>query len=360
MIAKEEEITQAEVNDDGESSDSEEEVQTQQSEDIIDENGNSDTESEPQYFVTLAEQGMKKSSRQFYTFRHKLQAIKFMAQPEYASKKDASKPNFYKVGKILKIGDTTAERWWKDREKISEQMKKAKSGGGLKFGGLASRVRRTSRKPKHEALDAYVMTKFTDFYGQAFEISPGHLVKWGRDFARDNSITFKGSHGWLHRLTIRNNIRYRAVTTSGHTCPHNGREKFDQFMQTIHRKNERRGISVGQGLMGNGDQTSIAMAMPGKKSIARVGATQVAAKNTGHVKNRLTVFLFVVDNGCIEEPTILFKGLKNVPKECQQVPGCHVMVTKKGFATTAVMQYWARTQFPRRRQTRFAQGKPFH
>ena len=44
------EITQAEVNDDGESSDSEEEVQiieTQQSEDIIDENGNSDTESEP-------------------------------------------------------------------------------------------------------------------------------------------------------------------------------------------------------------------------------------------------------------------------------------------------------------------------
>ena len=31
-----------------------------------------------------------------------------------------------------------------------------------------------------------------------------------------------------------------------------------------------------------------------------------------------------------------------------------------GFATTAVMQYWARTQFLRRRQTPFTQGKPFH
>ena len=49
--------------------------------------------------------------------------------------------------------------------------------------------------------------------------------------------------------------------------------------------------------MGNGAQTSIAMAMPWKKSMARVGATEVAAKNMGHVKSRLTVVLFVVDNG---------------------------------------------------------------
>ena len=98
------------------------------------------------------------------------------------------------------------------------------------------------------------------------------------------------------------------------------------------------------------------MAMPGKKSLARVGASQVAAKKTVHVKNRLTVFLFLLDNGWIDEPNILFKVKKNVPLECQDVPGCHVMVTKKGFATT--VQYWARTRFPKRRRTPFTQGKP--
>ena len=113
-------------------------------------------------------------------------------------------------------------------------------------------------------------------------------------------------------------------------------------------------------VQGNADQVPLFFAMPNKKSLVPVGAKQVAAKTTGHTKARFTAHLFVVDNGWIEEPLIIFKGLKKVPEDCRDLEGVHVVVNSKGFANSAAIQYWARTRLPQRRQTPFTRGKPFH
>ena len=89
--------------------------------------------------------------------------------------------------------------------------------------------------------------------------------------------------------------------------------------------------------MGNADQVPLFFAMPNKKSIAPVGAKQVAAKTTGHTKARLTAHLLALDNGWIDEALVIFKGLKKVPEDCKQIDGVHVVVNSKGFANSAVV-----------------------
>ena len=86
----------------------------------------------------------------------------------------------------------------------------------------------------------------------------------------------------------------------------------------------------------------------------------MAAKTTGHTKARLTAHLLALDNGWIDEALVIFKGLKKVLEDCKEIDGVHVVVNTKGFANSAVVQYWARTRLPLRRQTPFTRGKPFH
>ena len=189
-------------------------------------------------------------------------------------------------------------------------------GRRFKTWGVAKTFKTRSRRAKNPELDEFVLQKFRAMYEKAYEITPGHLVSFAKEYSREHGLQFKALNVWLHRFTLRQKLRYRHVTTSGHVCPHDGKSKYEAFMKEISVKNARRGIVVGAGQMGNADQVPLFFAMPNKKSLVPVGAKQVAAKTTGHTKARFTTHLFVVDYGWTEELLIFFKGLK-VPEDCR-------------------------------------------
>ena len=71
----------------------------------------------PAYFAKFESAGLKKKVCHSYTKHEKVQAVKFMTQPQYKST-NKDQPNFYKVAKI---GATNAERWWKQRDELAHK-----------------------------------------------------------------------------------------------------------------------------------------------------------------------------------------------------------------------------------------------
>ena len=54
-----------------------------------------------------------------------------------------------------------------------------------------------------------------------------------------------------------------------------------------------------------------------------IGQTTISVKTTGHDKTRFTLMLCADNMGRKLKPTIIFRGLKKIPKGCPE--GIHVM-----------------------------------
>ena len=182
--------------------------------------------------------------------------------------------------------------------------------------------------------------KFTERWLQAKQVTAKHFVNWGKQYAANNGINdFKASHGWVWRFAIRERLSNRAVTTSGHTMPSEGKANFEWWLIELHEVNSRAGVVVGEGNAAN---------------------MEVPARNTGHTKLRFTAQLCVMDDGLILDPLVVFKALRKVPAECKNLPGIVVCVTKGGSANRAIVQYWAKTVWDKRPRKPRNIGKPSH
>ena len=119
-------------------------------------------------------------------------------------------------------------------------------------------------------------------------------------------LCFKASRWWVTTFIDRWGFLLRKKTTVGQRLPSDLTEKVISFISQC--KTCMKLNNIAPCFIGNMDETAIWYDMPGATTIAVKGTNSVPLLTTGHEKQRITVCLAAMANGCRLKPLIVFKG----------------------------------------------------
>ena len=122
---------------------------------------------------------------------------------------------------------------------------------------------------------------------------------------------FKASGGWVSKFCKRNRLVRRCITSQGQKIPANASKIAEKFIKDISA------LTAGHSLNNilNMDEVPVYFDMPTKHTLESMGQKTIQTKTTGHEKTRFTVALTCTAAGRKLKPFIIFKGLKNIPKQ---------------------------------------------
>ena len=129
----------------------------------------------------------------------------------------------------------------------------------------------------------------------------------------DSAAEFKASLGWSVRFMRRHNLVRRAVTSIGQQIPEDAQRMATQFFADVRRQIENGNLAPGQ--IANMDEVPVYFDMPRNHTIDFKGLHTIKLNTTGHEHLRFTVVLTMLASGLRLKPMIIFKGLKNVPRQ---------------------------------------------
>ena len=141
-------------------------------------------------------------------------------------------------------------------------------------------------------------------------------------FEKKKANPFSASNGWLDRFKKRNRIASRAATSVGQKIPPDAKIIALDFFEKI---DKLRTDCEGNFVVWNMDQMPVYFDSPNNRTLDFQGNDTISIKTTGHEKSRFTLMLCADNQGRKLKPSIIFKGIKNVPKSCIGLKGIHVM-----------------------------------
>ena len=123
--------------------------------------------------------------------------------------------------------------------------------------------------------------------------------------------TFKASQGWAVRFMNRSGLVQWRTTSIGQMVPEDAQTRAQEFLM------KTKDLISGDiaNALANMDEVPMYFDLPKSSTIDFKGLHTVKVKTTGHEKLRFSVVLTVLANGAKLKPMLIFKGLKNVPKE---------------------------------------------
>ena len=229
-------------------------------------------------------------------------------------------------------GRRTIDDWLKNEEKLNETM-----------GTVSMRNRKRlpkERIPKFPAVDASVIEKMKKDRKNKLTLNENHLqmealTVYYKEFPTQEMRVekpFVASSGWIRNFKQRNRITSRAVTSVGQKVPANATELALEFFEHIEKLRVESGKNF---IIWNMDQMPVYFDSPKNRTLDFRGATTVSVKTTGHEKTRFTLMLCADNTGRKLKPTVIFGGLKKVPKGCPE--GIYVMTgeMKPGYSLIA-------------------------
>ena len=254
------------------------------------------------------------------TLRLRLDALKYLDEEANGNKSLTAR----------KFGvDRRTIRYWRRQKDKLEQTREDKT--------VKIRNRRQTlkeRKPRYPEVDQKVLEvlkterkkKLTmegdDLKMEAIKSFQELEEKQGTS-ARD---VFKASDSWLKGFKARNNVLYKSVTSTGQKIPSDAKKIALEFFEQI---DSIRGNCSGNFIVWNMDQTPCYFDSPKNRTFDFSGNNTVGVRTTGNEKTRFTLMLCADNQGRKLEPTIIFKGIKNVPKGCPK--GIKIMTGMKKF-----------------------------
>ena len=296
----------------------------------------------PEYFQNILSKYSHagKKRRASYSFRQKLALIGWM-DFQYSSQET---PNWSDASKRTGINRTTLREWYADREVLKKQVDDVKQlGSSKKYGGSGSKKRIRLGKSAFPAIDEQLLNYFDGRANDNLSISRKLLRKQSVRIAQTMGMeTFKGSKGYIHRFIKRNAIVPRTITGSGQQVPHDACALALGFIADVGESQLALNIQPGKGGNGQIDETPMWWSMASKRTLRRVGQKIITQKSSGHEKKRFSAVLCGLDNKTKVKPMVIFKGLKNVPKEVRDRSDVCVAVSKGGSMTPDLMQTWIR------------------
>jgi hypothetical protein len=113
---------------------------------------------------------------------------------------------------------------------------------------------------------------------------------------------FQASNGWLTRFLRRKRLVIRRVTTSGRELPSDAGATVEAFLRDCEEFME---MDFDLDTLLNGDETSIYIDPPTRRTYDHIGARKVEAVTTGQQKTRVSVCLTATAGGTKLKPLIL-------------------------------------------------------
>jgi hypothetical protein len=113
---------------------------------------------------------------------------------------------------------------------------------------------------------------------------------------------FQASNGWLTRFLRRKRLVIRRVTTSGRELPRDAGATVEAFLRDCEEFME---MDFDLDTLLNGDETSIYIDPPTRRTYDHIGARKVEAVTTGQQKTRVSVCLTATAGGTKLKPLIL-------------------------------------------------------
>lgn len=227
-------------------------------------------------------------------------------------------------------------QWLKNEDKLL-QLQKSKSrinGGGRKnlFPELENQTMEWFRKQR----DRKLVVTYASFRKQAQLIAKSL-----------NIDQLKFSTSWIRGVCKRNKISNRRIThkTQADNCNDLLELKriVDPYLQNVQYKSR----DYDPKNILNMDETPCYFDMLGDSTLHFKGAKSVEGLTTGHSKSRFTVVLCTTMSGIYLRTTVIFKGLKKIPKiNCPK--NIYLAVSPGGTMNTPLMKLWANECLKRR------------
>ena len=137
------------------------------------------------------------------------------------------------------------------------------------------------------------------------------------------SEEFGASRGWLEKFLHQHGFTLRRKTTVSQSLPECYISKVVAFIMKTRKMIH--GEHFSPSLIGNMDETSLWLDIPGDTIVSQVGEQTVSVRSTGHDKARFTVVLAAMADGRKIKPYVVFKGVQQIP-ELSRVAGVVVVV----------------------------------
>jgi hypothetical protein len=221
----------------------------------------------------------------------------------------------------------------------------------VKDRSLSVRERRRlpkERIPKYPEVDNRVIEWFKERRENGYGVNTDKITKKALEvFGQLHPIEqplqerpkFGATSGWLKRFMGRNKLKSRFATSVGQKIPKDAKDIALAFFDRI---DAFRADQVDNNyFIANMDELPVYFDSPYNKTFDFKGNKSVNIKTTGYEKMRFTLILCAYNDGRKCRPTIIFKGLKKVPKG--DFKGVEVMVADGGSVNTDVMKKWIKT-----------------
>ena len=144
--------------------------------------------------------------------------------------------------------------------------------------------------------------------------------------------------GWVDKFLQRYNFCIRQKTRTGQRLPLELTDKVTKFVLFCSKQQTR--FKFVPGAIGNMDETAIWTDMLGDMDTK--GVKTVLILTTGHKKNRVTVCLGALANGCKLQPLMVFKG-KRLLAELKDVCGVVIEMSSNSWMQALTTLAWMRS-----------------
>lgn len=161
---------------------------------------------------------------------------------------------------------------------------------------------------------------------------------------------FLASRGWLQKFFKRYCLSIRRRTTVSQRLPAELVPRVVSFIIKTRKLRMMRNYSLSN--IGNMDETSLWLDMPGETTVSRTGERTISIGTTSHNKGRFTVILAAMADGRKLKPYVVFKGVQPVAA-LMAIPGVVVAFSKNGWMNEDltidwVTKVWGALNFQRR------------
>lgn len=179
------------------------------------------------------------------------------------------------AARLLKVDEKRIRDW--KLQSANGHFTKLESDIGLIQADKRKKLQGGGRKPNYDEMEDILALWIIEQRQNYFRVTRKSISMKASELV--NNSNFKASRGWLDNFLRRHDFVIRAKTTTGQRLPEELSLKVSNFINFCQFHRNRLKISPCH--IGNMDETSIWLDMPGQTSVDKRGVTHVPMLTTG-------------------------------------------------------------------------------